>query len=306
MRGILAARLASAAFVLVGVVTVVFLFLHLLPGDPVEVMLGESANSTDREALHQALGLDQPLSTQWLTYVTQLLHLDFGISLYSGQPVAEILKQRIPATMLLAATSLVVAVVLAVPLGVLAAVYKDSWFDRGAMVFAMLGISIPNFWLGPALIIVFSIHLGWTPVTGSSGMLALVLPAVTLGTALAALLSRMIRASLLDTLDEDYVRTARAKGLSEPLVILRHALGNAWLPVVTVLGLQLGGLLSGAVITETVFAWPGIGELTVEAIRRRDYPTVQACVLVISLFYVTINIVTDVLYAWLDPRIAEG
>ena len=306
MRSFMVARLASAALVALGVVTVVFLLLHLLPGDPVEVMLGESAYPADREALRQALGLDRPLMVQWLAYMTQLLQLDFGVSLYSGQPVSEMLSERIPATVLLAAAGMLVALLIAVPFGILAAVYKDSMLDRGAMMFATLGISLPNFWLGPLLIMIFSVHLGWTPVTGNSGVLALVLPALTLGTALAALLSRMIRASLLDTLDEDYVKTARAKGLSEAAIIYGHALRNALLPVITVFGLQLGGLLGGAVITETVFAWPGIGELTVEAIRRRDYPTVQACVLVISLCYVGINLFTEIVYAWVDPRVEQA
>jgi peptide/nickel transport system permease protein len=213
------------------------------------------------------------------------------------------LVERLPATAMLATAALVVAVALAIPLGIAAAVHRDSWIDRTAMAFAALGLAIPNFCLGPLLIVVFSIQLGVTPVTGDVGLRGLILPALTLGTGLAAALARMIRASLLTSLGQNFVRTARAKGLTEARVILRHALGNALLPVVTVFGMQLGALLGGAVITEIVFAWPGIGLLTIESIQRRDYPTVQACVLVIALGYVAVNTLTDLVYAWLDPRI---
>lgn len=303
MGSFLLSRLLSAALVVFGVVCIVFTFIHLVPGDPVEVMLGEAAAPADREALRQALGLDQPLLHQWREYMLGLLQLDLGTSLHSQRPIVEILAERIPATLVLALAALLVAVLLALPLGVLAAVRRGSAWDQGAMAFAMLGVSIPNFWMGPLLILVFSLWLGWFPVSGMEEPGAIVLPALTLGTALAAVLSRMVRASLLEVLGEDYIRTARAKGLAESAVILRHGLRNATLPVVTVLGLQLGALLGGAVITETIFAWPGIGQLTVEAIQRRDYPVVQACVLVISLAYVLVNTLTDLLYAWLDPRV---
>ncbi len=299
-------RLLSAAVVLLGVSCLVFLLLHLVPGDPVEVMLGESAHAADREALRQALGLDQPLWAQLLHFLEGLLRLDLGTSLHSKRPITEILWERIPATAELAAAALGVAVLIAFPLGVLAAVRKDSGWDYGAMGVALLGVSLPHFWLGPLLILVFSVWLGWLPVSGRDELSSLVLPALTLGTALAAVLSRMVRASLLEVLHEDYVRTARAKGLPERVVVWHHALRNALLPVVTILGLQLGVLLGGAVVTEMVFSWPGLGELTIESIQRRDYPVVQACVLLISVTYVLVNTATDLLYAWLDPRVRLG
>jgi peptide/nickel transport system permease protein len=286
-----------------GVVLIVFLLIHLVPGDPVEVMLGETAAPADRAALRERLELDLPLYQQCADYLLRLAQLDLGVSLYSQQPIADILAERIPATLLLAFAGLSVAVLIAVPLGILAALSKDTAWDYAAMGCAMLGISIPNFWLGPLLIILFSIQLGWLPVSGNSSPLALVLPALTLGTALAAVLSRMVRSSLLEVLGEDYIRTAWCKGLDPRTIVLRHAMSNAGLPVVTVLGLQLGALLGGAVITEMIFEWPGVGQLTIEAIQRRDYPVLQACVLVISLSYVIVNTLTDLVYAWLDPRI---
>ena len=299
-------RLLSAVLVLLGVSCLVFLLIHLVPGDPVEVMLGESAQAADREALRHALGLDQPLFTQLLHYFQGLLHLDLGTSLQSQRPITELLWERIPATAELALVALLVAIAIAFPLGIVAAVRKDSLWDYGAMTVSMLGVSIPNFWLGPVLILVFSLWLGWFPVSGREEIGSIVLPALTLGTALAAVLSRMVRSALLEVLHEDYVRTARAKGLSERTVVLRHALRNALLPVVTVLGLQLGVLLGGAVVTEMVFSWPGLGELTIASIQRRDYPVVQACVLVISASYVVVNTLTDLVYGWLDPRVRVG
>jgi peptide/nickel transport system permease protein len=299
-------RLFSAFLVLLGVSCLVFLLIHLVPGDPVEVMLGEAAQPADREALRHALGLDQSLLTQLLHYFNGLLHLDFGISLQSKRPITELLWERIPATAELAGAALLVAVMIAVPLGVIAAVRKDSPWDYGAMTASMLGVSIPNFWLGPILILVFSVWLGWLPVSGREQPDSIVLPAITLGTALAAVLSRMVRSSLLEVLHEDYIRTARAKGLPEGAVIWRHGLRNALLPVVTVLGLQLGVLLGGAVVTEMVFSWPGLGELTISSIQRRDYPVVQACVLLISTSYVVVNTLTDLIYGWLDPRVRLG
>ncbi len=303
MFSFLISRLVSAAIVVLGVSCLVFLFIHIVPGDPVEVMLGESARPADREALRQALGLDQPLLTQMGHYYSNLFQLDLGTSLYSQRPIAEMLMERIPATAELAFAALVVAIAIAFPLGVLAAVRKGSRWDQGAMGLSLLGVSIPNFLMGPILILVFSLWLGWFPVSGRDGFASLVLPALTLGTAMAAILSRMVRATLLETLHEDYIRTARAKGLSESAVVWRHAMRNALLPVTTLLGLQLGTLLGGAVITEVVFSWPGLGQLTIEAIQKRDYPVVQACVLLISLTYVVVNTLTDLVYGWLDPRV---
>lgn len=304
MLNYLGARLFTALIVVFGVMTIVFMLIHIVPGDPVEVMLGESAQAADREALRETLGLNLPLSTQWVNYINGLLHLDLGTSLHSKRPVIDVLAERIPATSLLAGTSILIALIIALPLGVLAAVHKGSIWDRLAMTFSMLGVAIPNFWMGPLLILVFSLWLGWLPVSGNDQILSLVLPAVTLGTALAAILSRMIRASLLEVFNEDYIRAANARGLLPSTVIWKHALKNAALPVVTILGMQIGALLAGAVITETVFSWPGIGQLTIDAIQKRDYPVIQSCVLLISLSYVFINLLTDLAYAYLDPRVS--
>lgn len=302
----LMARLASAAVVIFGVLCLVFFLIHLVPGDPVEVMLGESAQAADREALRQSLGLDQPLLVQFGQYLSHMSQLDLGVSLHSKRPIADILLERLPATLELALAALLVAMLIAFPLGVVAAVRKDSSWDHSAMAMSLLGVSIPNFLMGPLLILVFSVWLGWFPVSGRGGVGSLVLPAITLGTAMAAILSRMVRATLLEVLGEDYIRTARAKGLGPRAVIWRHALRNALLPVITLLGLQLGALLAGAVITEAVFSWPGIGQLVIEAIQRRDYPVVQACVLLISLSYVLVNTLTDLAYGWFDPRVRLG
>lgn len=306
MLAYLLQRMAGALLVIFGVTGIVFLLIHLIPGDPVEIMLGESASVADREVLRAALGLDQPVLTQFYNYLEGLLQLDLGTSIHFRRPVSELLLERLPATGLLAAATLAVSMALAFPLGVIAAVRRNTAWDTGAMGFSMLGVSIPNFWLGPILILVFSLWLGWFPVSGRDGFVSVVLPAVTLGTGLAAVLSRMVRSSMLEVLGEDYMRTARAKGLAPHRVILRHGLRNALLPVITLLGLQLGALLAGAVITETVFSWPGVGLLTIESIQTRDYPVLQACVLLISTTYVLVNLLTDIVYAWIDPRIRVG
>ena len=296
-------RLLTALSVILGVMCVVFLLLHLVPGDPVEVMLGESAQAADREALRQALGLDEPIPVQLWSYLQDLAQLDLRTSLYSGRPISELLWERLPATIELGVASLLLALTLAIPLGVFAAIKKETVWDFGAMGFALFGVSIPNFWMGPMLILFGALWLGGFPVSGREGFASIVLPAITLGTAMAAILSRMVRSTLLEVLTEDFIRTARSKGLTEWAITLRHGLRNALLPVITLLGLQFGALLSGAVITETVFSWPGIGSLVVEAIHRRDYPVVQAAVLLISVSYVLINLFTDLVYAWVDPRV---
>ena len=303
MRGVFLPRLLSACVVVVGVCSLVFLLIHLVPGDPVEVILGESSQPADRAALRAALGLDQPLLVQYGHYLQQLAHLDLGQSLHSRKPVADLLSERLPATFELAVAALAVAILMAVPLGIIAALNRDRAGDHIAMSFAMLGVSIPNFWMGPILILAFSLWLGWLPVSGREIASSLILPAFTLGTGMAAILSRMIRTTLLDVLGEDYIRTARALGLGRGRIILHHALKNTLLPVLTLIGLQLGALLAGAVITEIVFSWPGIGQLTIEAIQRRDYPVLQGCVLLISLTYVSVNTLTDLVTAWFDPRI---
>lgn len=299
----LSVRLGAAALVMLGACTLVFLLIHLIPGDPVEAMLGETARAADREAMRAALGLDAPLWRQYLDYLGGLARLDLGVSLREQRPVTTILAERLPPTLLLASASLLLAVGIAVPLGVLAARHQHRPLDRLAMGFSLLGMAVPNFWLGPLLILVFSLWLGWTPISGMQQPSSLILPAITLGTGLAAVLARMVRNSLLEVLGDDYVRTARAKGLSEGAVLRRHALRNAWLPVLTLLGLQLGALLGGAVITETVFAWPGIGSLLVEAIQARDFPVVQGSVLLVAGLYVAVNMATDLAYAYVDPRV---
>lgn len=286
-----------------GVVTLVFAFLHLVPGDPVDVMLGETARPADKAALRTELGLDRPVWDQYVSYLGGLAQGDLGRSFAHRKPVSEVIAGRLPATAQLAGGALVVALAVAFPLGVLAATRRDTVFDRGSLVASLVGVSMPNFWLGPLLILAFSVHLRWFPVSGRESWTSVVLPAVTLGTALAAVLSRMLRSSLLEVLGSDYLRAARARGVGEGRVVWVHALRNACLPVITILGLQLGSLLSGAVVTEAVFAWPGIGTLLLQALQGRDYPLAQGCVLVISLGYVGANLIADLLYRLADPRV---
>ena len=296
-------RLLWTVPILLGVVSLVFLLLHLVPGDPVDVMLGEQALAADRAQLRAQLGLDRPLGEQYVRYLRRTLAGDLGLSLSSREPVAGRIGERYGATVELMLGAMAVALAVSFPLGILAAVHHGRWPDQAASTFAVLGVAIPSFWLGPMLILVFAIWLDWLPVDGREGPASLVLPALTLGLALAALLSRMLRAALVGVLGEDYVRTARAKGLPESVVLWRHALRNALIPVVTLIGLQIGVLLSGAIITESIFDWPGLGGLLLDAIRRRDYPLVQGCVLVIALTYVAANLATDLAYGWIDPRI---
>ena len=289
--------------VILGVYTIVFMIIHFIPGDPVDLILGETARPSDREFLRQELGLDKPVLDQYVSSMLRAARGDMGRSLHTNQPVLTTILKRVPATAELTIGAMIVAVLIALPLGIIAALKQYSYFDNGSMFFALLGISMPNFWLGPLLIILFSIKLGWFPVSGRGGIEYLILPAITLGTALAAILTRMIRSSLLEVKKEDYITFARAKGLREVLVIGKHALSNALIPVVTIMGLQFGALLSGSIITETIFSWPGIGRLTIQAIQTRDYPLVQGCVLVLALSYVLINFLTDLVYGFIDPRI---
>ena len=296
-------RLALSLPVLAVVVTSIFLLIHLIPGDPVVQMLGEGAKPADVEEIRHRLGLDQPLHIQYATYWQRLVRGDLGTSFKFNIPVADVLKTRYPATLWLALISLVVAICLAVPAGVTAAVNRGRWPDRLLGGVTLVGLSFPNFALGPVLILIFSIQAGWLPVSGRDSPASYLLPAITLGTSMAAILTRMVRSSMLEQLSSDYVRTARAKGLSEGAVLYRHALPNGLIPVVTVIGLQFGALLAGAIITETIFSWPGLGRLTVEAIHARDYPLLQGCVLSIALTYVLVNFLTDLGYSLLDPRI---
>jgi ABC-type dipeptide/oligopeptide/nickel transport system permease component len=296
-------RLLGILPVVFGVLLLTFMLVHLVPGDPVEVMLGESASGADRAQLRAELGLDQPIIVQFGQYLAKLAQGDFGTSIHSGEPIQDLLAQRFPATIKLALLALVIAISIGLPLGILAALRANRWPDRVATTVSLTLSAMPHFWLGPLLMLVFALWLGWLPVSGMDSPASIFLPALTLGFGLAAILTRMTRASLLEVLNEDFVRTARAKGLDESTVILGHALRAALLPVVTVLGLQMGSLLAGTVITETVFAWDGIGRLLVESIEKRDYPVTQACVLVIALSYVLVNLCTDLLYARLDPRV---
>jgi ABC-type dipeptide/oligopeptide/nickel transport system permease component len=287
------------------VVSLVFLLIHLVPGDPILQMLGEGAPVTDVQAARHAYGLDLPLGRQYLNYWEGVLRGDLGPSIRFNQGVTHLIAQRYPYTLQLTLAALVVAVLLSVPAGVRSAQRRNRWDDRLLSVVSLFGLSFPNFALGPILILFFAIYLGWLPVSGSGGLAHLVLPAITMGGALAAILTRMVRTSMLEELGQDYIRTARAKGLSERTVVYGHALRNAMIPVITVLGLQFGALLAGAIVTETIFSWPGIGRLTIQAISNRDYYLVQGCILAIGLTYVAVNFMTDLLYSVANPRIRQ-
>ncbi len=299
------ARLAYMLPVIWLVVSVVFLLIHLVPGDPIQTMLGEGAAGADIQAARHAYGLDVPLGTQYVRYWKDVVHGDLGRSLRLDKPVKELVAQAYPATLKLALSALLVAVLLSIPAGVRSATRRNRWDDRTLSFVSLLGLSFPNFALGPILILLFAIRLDWLPVSGSGSWRSLVLPAVTMGASLAAILTRMVRTSMLEELGQDYVRTARAKGLTERAVVYRHALRNALIPVVTVIGLQFGALLAGAIVTETIFAWPGIGRLTISAINNRDYALVQGCLLCIGLTYVAVNFLTDLVYSALNPRIRQ-
>jgi peptide/nickel transport system permease protein len=285
-----------------GVATIVFLLLHAMPGDPVEIMLGESATATDRAQLRRHLGLDRPVAEQYARFLGGLARGNLGVSLQRGRPVSELIAEHYPSTVVLTLAGVAVALAIGLPVGLVSAARAYGSVDRVALTASLAGIAVPNFWLGPMLIMVFAIELGWLPVSGSGTPAHVVLPAVTLGLSMAGILTRMTRSSVLEALHNDYVRTARAKGASEATVLWRHALANAATPILSVVGLQLGALLAGSVITETIFSWPGIGRLTVQAIQTRDYPVVQGCVLAIALSYVVVNLVTDLVYAWANPR----
>ena len=303
MSRFLARRLLLTVPVLLGVATLVFSLIHLIPGDPAQAMLGEAAPQADVEELRHRLGLDRPLLEQYGAFLKGLTKADLGISLRTGQPVTEQIVERMPATIELAAAAMLVAIAFAMPLGIIAAARRGTAVDHAAMTLSLAGVSVPNFWLGPLLAIVFAVELGWLPVSGRGTWAHLVLPAISLGAALAAILARMTRATMLEELREQYVQAARARGVSRLRAVLRHAFRNSLIPVVTLLGLQFGAVLTGAVITETIFAWPGIGRLLIQSIGFRDYPLVQGCILLIALTYVGVNLVTDMLYGVLDPRI---
>ncbi len=296
-------KLLGFATVIFGVLLLTFLLIHAVPGDPVEVMLGESASAADRDALRADLGLNQPLFAQFGSYLSKFSQGDFGRSIHTKTPIIEMIQSRYPATLKLALLSLLIGLSIGVPLGLWAALKAGHWQDMMVTIISVRFSAMPVFWLGPILMLLFAVWLGWLPVSGMESRTSIILPAVTLGLGLSAILTRMTRTSLLEVLNDDYIRTARAKGLSEKAVILRHALRAALLPIITIVGLQMGSLLAGTVITETVFSWDGIGRLLVESIEKRDYPVTQACVLVVALSYVLVNALTDILYRFADPRI---
>jgi len=305
-------RTAVTLPVLWVVVSVVFLLIHLVPGDPVAQMLGEGATASDIVALRHSYGLDAPLTQQYTHYWRGIIHADLGQSLRLHDSVLHLILQRYPYTLALTAAALLIGVALSLAAGVASALHRSRWQDRTLSVLSLVGLSFPNFALGPILILLFSIHLGWLPVsTAGNGstldfLAHLVLPAITLGLSLAAVLTRMVRSAMLEELSQDYIRTARAKGLSERRVLYRHALPNALIPIITVLGLQFGSLLAGAIVTETIFSWPGVGRLTLSAISNRDYALVQGCLLAVGLTYVVVNLLTDLSYTLVNPRIRSN
>ena len=291
--------------VIFGVLLLTFLLIHLVPGDPVEVMLGDSASTADRAQLREELGLNKPLISQFGSYLNKLAHGDLGQSIHSKKPIIELLKERYPATLKLAFFALIIGLAIGIPLGIFAALKAGHWQDFVVTIVSVRFSAMPAFWLGPMLMLLFAVWLGWLPVSGMDEPTSIVLPALTLGFGLSAILTRMTRTSLLEVLHDDFIRTARAKGLSEKTVIIRHALRAALLPIITIVGLQMGSLLAGTVITETIFSWDGIGRLLVESIEKRDYPVTQACVLVVALSYVLVNLATDVIYKLTEPRVRK-
>lgn len=299
-------RCLSLLSVVFGVLLLTFLLIHLVPGDPVEVMLGESATAADSAALREELGLTQPLAIQFGSYLKKLVQGDFGRSIHTKTPIVTLIQARYPATIKLALVALALGLLIGVPMGIYAALHAGHWQDFVITIISVRFSAMPAFWLGPLLMLLLAVWLGWLPVSGMDQPTSIVLPALTLGFGLSAILTRMTRTSLLEVLNEDYIRTARAKGLSERTVIVKHALRAALLPIITIVGLQMGSLLAGTVITETIFSWDGIGRLLVESIEKRDYPITQACVLIIALSYVLINLLTDVLYRFADPRMRHA
>jgi peptide/nickel transport system permease protein len=303
MMGYFGRRLIALVPVALGVVTLTFALIHLVPGDPVIAMLGDTAGPADVAGLRHGLGLDRPIAAQYANFLWSLAHGDLGESISMKEPVTRLIAARFPATLELAGAGLLVAIVLAFPLGLVAGANPGGAADLGAMGFAILGISVPHLYLGPLMMLVFSLDLGWFPLTGRGGLRHLVLPAVTLGTALAAILARMLRQSLVKVREADYIRTARSKGLSAFAALMRHGLRNALTPLITLLGLETGALLTGAIVTEMIFSWPGMGRLLIAAISARDYPLVEGCVLTFALSYVVVNMATDLAYGIADPRI---
>lgn len=303
MSRYLGLRLLLAIPALWLIVTMVFLLAHIVPGDPVQQMLGDGAQASDIQQLRHQLGLDMPLPVQYGRYLSGVVRGNLGESIRFQEPVSSVVLSHYPATLELSFFALLVCAGIAIPAGIFAASRRGTATDHAVGVFTLFGLSVPNFALGPVLILVFSVLVGWLPVSGRGGVSHLILPAITLGAALAAILTRMVRTSVIEELSSDYVRTARAKGLRESAVLFRHAFRNALIPILTILGLQFGTLLAGTIVTETIFSWPGIGRLSVQAIEARDYPLLQGCILLIAVSYVAVNLLTDVVYAFVDPRV---
>lgn len=303
MAKFLIRRLLWMLPVALGVVTLVFFLIHLLPGDPVDMILGETAPAVDRAALRSALHLDRPILWQYGHFLSEIARGNLGTSFSTQQPVLQIIVARYPATLELAIAATLIALFIAIPLGIVSALLRDSLADHAILLFSLLGASMPGFWVGPLLIIVFSLQLDLLPVSGRSGIASLILPAVTLGIGMAAVLTQLARSSLLEVMHAEFVLSAKAKGLSQRSVILKHAFRCALIPIVTVVGLQVGALLTGTIITETIFSWPGLGRLTIQAIQSRDYPLVQGCILFTAMTYLFVNLLVDLFYAKIDPRI---
>lgn len=306
MKSFLINRILSGIVVIFGISIFSFLLIHLIPGDPVKIMLGINATPEQVEKLNHHLGLDKPLLVQYTQYITNIFQGDFGTSLKTGRPVLTEILDRFPETVKLAMFGLFIAIVLGISMGILAAKFKDSIIDKICTWFATLGVSIPSFWLGILLVMVFSVKLGWFPIANGTGFQDLVLPAVTLGVVASTMIMRLTRNGMVEVLSNDYIRTARAKGLDERIILIRHSLRNVLIPVVTVVGLQLAALLGGTVIIEQVFNWPGLGTLAIGGIMSRDFPLIQGIILFMGVVYVTINILVDVLYSLIDPRVEVG
>lgn len=303
MTAFILRRLAYSVLVLWGVSVIAFALIHLIPGDPARLILGMHATPQALTLLRHTLGLDKPLLVQYWTFISNAVHGNLGVSLASNQPVAKLIAQRFPATAELAFSGMLLGILFGIVGGVLAARFKGTWMDSGVTTVSVLGMSVPTFWVGMLLIMVFSVHLAWLPVAGGIGIPSLVMPAVTLGLVTSSVTSRLARSGMVEALSAEYVRTARAKGIKEWRILFKHALRNSLIPLVTVFGLQLASLLGGTVIIESVFDWPGMGLLAIQSIEARDYPTVQGVILVLGVFYVVINLLVDVLYGVIDPRI---
>lgn len=306
MRSFIIQRLGTGLIVLLGISIFSFALIHLIPGDPIRIMLGENATAEQVQALREQLGLNEPLVTQYFHYVMGVFQGDLGTSFKTGRPVLTEIMERFPATVKLAASGMLLAIFIGITMGIIAARFKDTFLDFSAMSLATLGVSVPSFWLGILLIMLFTVKLGWLPIAGGTGLKDIILPAVTLGVLASTVISRLTRAGMVEVLSFDYIRTARAKGLGEGAVLFIHAFRNAMIPVVTIIGLQIASLLGGTVIIERVFDWPGLGSLAISAIASRDFPLVQGIILFIGMIFVMINILIDMLYSFIDPRIEVG